>query len=584
MKIQALLLLFCVSTITAAPYAESDYVKLAAHWLSVNRTEEALECYQQILNLNPNNFEAAFSCGTEYYKLQNFDQALVWYQKACVINPLCHQAHYNQAVIYGNRNELEKAQQLYEQAISICPTYVRAFVMLGDTLNKLHKIDESIQQYKNALAIESTCFDAHLHLARIYMNKHLFDLSLNHFEKAIEQHPRDQQALLDYANTLNMVNNLDRAFEVYHQLNALNPNQPSILYNLAYTYKKIGKIKEAQQYYDRVLSLKPDYAEAHFGLSLTYLLTGDLKKGFEEYEWRWDKDEHPKRNLSKPVWDGSYLYGKTILLHCEQGLGDTYQFIRYAQIAHDRGGRVVVASQDQLIQILKLVPYIDQVVSLFGDLPPFDVHAPLMSLPYIIGTTLDTVPANIPYLYARPDLIELWKHKLSSDKNFKIGICWQGNSNYSTPFLRHAVAAKSVPATIFATLGSVQGVSIYNLQKVTGTDQINNLPQGFILHSFDNEFDATHGRFMDTAAVMKNLDLVITIDTSIAHLAGGLGVPVWVLLPEPPDWRWMLAGSTTPWYPNMRLFRQPSIGDWTSVILDIHDALEELVMRYYEKR
>jgi hypothetical protein len=207
--------------------------------------------------------------------------------------------------------------------------------------------------------------------------------------------------------------------------------------------------------------------------------------------------------------------------------------------------------------------------------PTFDVHAPLVSLPAILHTTQQTVPADIPYLFADPQLVEQWRQKLAPDKNFKVGICWQGNPNYSTHFLRVAVAAKSCSAAKFAPLAYVPGVTLYSLQRETGVEQLaRGIP--FPLVTFGPEFDRDNGRFMDTAALMQNLDLIITIDTSIAHLAAGLGKPVWILIPNPPDWRWMRDRTDSPWYPNMRLFRQTTALDWDSVIQTVADQL-----RYY---
>ena len=274
----------------------------------------------------------------------------------------------------------------------------------------------------------------------------------------------------------------------------------------------------------------------------------------------------------------AHLDGKTIFLHAEQGLGDTFQFIRYARIAKEKGGTVIAGVQKPLVKLLSLCPYIDKVVSLDEKPPAFDLHAPLMSLPYILKTTIDSVPTDIPYLYADSELVEYWKKKqLSSDKNIKVGICWQGNNKYSTPMLRATVAFKSIDINKLNPLGAVPGVSIYSLQKTTGTDQLKTLAPEFMIHTFDDDFDESNGRFMDTAAVIKNLDLVITVDTSIGHLAAALGKPTWVILPNPPDWRWMLERDDTPWYPTMRLFRQPTPGDWESVIEVVAQELKKYV-------
>ena len=286
------------------------------------------------------------------------------------------------------------------------------------------------------------------------------------------------------------------------------------------------------------------------------------------------------RSYPEPRWDGSDLQGKTILIHAEQGLGDTFQFIRYAKLIKEKNGIVIAAVQKPLVTLMKNCKYIDRVISLDDTPPHFDVHSPMLSLPYALKTQLETIPCEIPYLYANEKLVTDWKQKLAADKNFKIGICWQGNDNYATPLLRATVAQKSVHPKEFAPICQVPGVSVYSLQKTTGTDQLKDLPDTMRIITFDGDFDQSNGRFMDTAAVIKNLDLVITVDTSISHLASGLGVPTWIMLPNPADWRWMIDRTDSPWYPNVtRLFKQPTPGDWQSMIKEVAVELQKHITR-----
>ena len=357
------------------------------------------------------------------------------------------------------------------------------------------------------------------------------------------------------------------------------PHEGGILYNTAYTLKKCGRIKEAMPYYEAALKRNPNHAEAHFSLGLAYLITGDFKQGWAEYEWRWQRNSQlSPRDFSQPMWNGEPLNGKTILLHAEQGLGDTFQFVRYAKLIKEQyGGIVLFASQRPLHTfVTRCCPYIDKVVTLDAIPKTFDVHAPLLSLPYILKSEEDTIPKEIPYIFPDQALTEFWRKRLSKDTHLKVGICWQGNSKYSTPFLRSVVAAKSIQMNKFSHLAFVPGVTFYSLQRETGTDQLKSMSTDFELVTFEEDFDKSHGRFMDTAAVIKNLDLVITVDTSIAHLSAAIGTPVWTFLPEPPDWRWMLNRPDTPWYPNMRLFRQTKQGDWDSVMLKVRNELNEL--------
>ncbi len=529
------------------------------------------------LKAEEQEFKEHFKKANELFKKDKKDEAIFYYNKTIEANPNCHQAYFNKGLVLANRGDLVGAENSYRNALEVHSHYKKAHLMLGDILKQQEKNEQARETYEQLLQLDPYHFEGHLHLARVLSDLRAFPEAIEHFEKALSIKPNNLQCKLDLANTLNMANQTEEALRLYRELEDKLPQSTSIIYNIAYTLKKLGYIEEAIPYYHKVLELNPDHAEAHFGLGLSHLMQENFLEGWKEYEWRWKRTRYTPRNFRQPQWDGSDLHGKTILLHAEQGLGDTYQFVRFAKIAKEHGGMVIVAAQNPLVQILSECDYIDQVVSLHSSLPPFDVHASLMSLPLILKTEVVTIPADIPYLFSKDELVELWEKNLSSDTNFKIGICWQGNPNYSTPFLRNAVAAKSIQLAQLAPISEIPGVSLYCLQKTTGEEQLNNLPEGFHLHVFGPDFDKTNGRFMDTSAVMKNLDLVLTVDTSIAHLAGGLGVPVWVILPEPADWRWMLRESDTPWYPNMKLFRQPRPDDWESVIQTVVNELKKKV-------
>jgi len=521
----------------------------------------------------PNSdFQAYVSYANQLFRNYQDDEAIEYYNKAIDANPYCQQAFFNRGLVFANRGDLVSAQKSYQMAIDLTPNYLKAHLMLGETLKKQNKPLEAITQYRKVLAVDPNHFDANFYLARTLADNHNFTASIEHFKRALNTRPDDMQCKLNFGNTLNMANQTEKALAMYKSMKGCN-HDTAILYNIAYTLKKLGRLDEAFVYYKKVLAINPDHTEAHFGLGLAYLIAGNFREGWKEYEWRQQQEHHFKQ----PRWDGSDAHGKKIFLHAEQGLGDTFQFIRFAKVAKERGATVIVASQKPLVKLLSLCDYIDQVVPLFESAPPFDAHASLVSLPLILDITEDTIPTDIPYLQADENLVDVWREKLSADTNFKIGICWQGNENYSTTFLRNAVAAKSIQLIKFAPISLIPGVSLYCLQKTTGEDQLNNLPNYFVLHQFGPDFDNSSGRFMDTAAVMKNLDLIITIDTSIAHLAGALGMAVWVLLPEPADWRWMLYPTKSPWYPTMKLFRQPKSDNWEPVIQTITQKVFALV-------
>jgi hypothetical protein len=299
------------------------------------------------------------------------------------------------------------------------------------------------------------------------------------------------------------------------------------------------------------------------------LLKGDFQRGWAEYQWRWKTKQAPQRGFSQPLWDGQPLEGRTILLHAEQGLGDTIQFVRYAALVKRLGGTVVLECPKPLLPLLATFAGIDQLVGQGDELPAFATHAPLLSLPGILQTSLDTIPAAVPYLFAAPALKEHWREKLRAVHGYKIGINWQGQPGQGQWL------ARSIPLQQLATLAEIPGVRLVSLQKGAGREQLAEASGRFPLVDLGDEVDQAGGAFMDTAAIVMNLDLVITSDTALPHLAGSLGAAVWVALPLVPDWRWLLDRGDSPWYPTMRLFRQDQRGDWQGVFRRIKVALAD---------
>jgi hypothetical protein len=295
------------------------------------------------------------------------------------------------------------------------------------------------------------------------------------------------------------------------------------------------------------------------------LLSGDFERGWAEYEWRWKTKDCPRRNFSQATWDGQPLDGKTILLHAEQGLGDVIQVVRYAALVKRRGGVVVVECPRPLLSLLANCEGIDRLVGRGEELPSFDVQASLLSLPGIFHTTLEDLPATIPYLFADPGLAQRWRQELDRIAGFKIGIAWQGSLQNRND------RDRSIPLDCFEPLARCSGVQLLSLQKGAGVEQLPEVTKRFPVTELGSRLED----FMDTAAVLANLDLVVTCDTAVAHLAGALGAAVWVAIPFVPDWRWLLDRSDSPWYPTTRLFRQESRGDWQGVFQRIAVAVGE---------
>jgi hypothetical protein len=300
------------------------------------------------------------------------------------------------------------------------------------------------------------------------------------------------------------------------------------------------------------------------------LLRGDFEGGWQDYEQRWAQPNVILRSFHEPRWDGSPLEGKSIFVYAEQGLGDTIQFIRYLPLIKERGGTVLFGSPPGLERLFSGIPGVDRLIAGGAAVPPFDVQAPLLSLPGIFGTTLATIPAAVPYLRADPGLVDHWRGELAPLEGFKIGVAWQGSPKNTGDRYR------SFPLTHFESLARVPGVQLVSLQKGPGAEQMSGIGERFPILDLSDRLDKA-GAFLDTAAVMMNLDLVVTADTAVAHLAGALGVPVWTLLMLTPDWRWLLDRSDTPWYPTMHLFRQKRFGDWAEAFEHIAAELRLLI-------
>ncbi len=389
------------------------------------------------------------------------------------------------------------------------------------------------------------------------------------FRQIVDQHydlPDPQHSL---GVVLQLQGRFQEAIKHYRAAIAFDPGFVKAHYNLANACLRLGLYADAADSARATLQYDPEHANAHWLLGMLLLQQGDFENGWQEYEWRWKSQGFTSKmpELGRPQWDGSPLTGKTLLIHMEQGRGDMIQFVRYASQAAATGGRVIVSVLPELVSLLTTAPGVSQAIDREGKLPDFDVHAPAQSLPYILRATLDTIPANVPYL--SPDLIKVnkWQQMLPADGKLRIGLAWQGTPAHIDDHNR------SCPLTDFMPIAGLAEVTFYSLQLGYGSDQISSLPGTMKVINLTNRIHD----FSDTAALITNLDLVICVDTAVAHLSGALGKPVWALLPYISEWRWLLDREDTPWYPSMRLFRQSSPGDWAGVMSAVQKELAQLL-------
>lgn len=382
--------------------------------------------------------------------------------------------------------------------------------------------------------------------------------------RALAFQPGNAEALANRGAALRMLGRIEDALADYDRALAIAPDSPEAHNNRGVALAALNRHREAIAAYTRALTLRPSYDRARFNRALSHLVLGEFEPGWQDHESRWTGSEMHRgaRSLPGRAWDGREdLHGKTVLLYAEQGLGDAIQFSRYAAQVHGLGARVVLEAHAPLAPLLASLEGVDQVVAFGEALPPFDLHCALMSLPLVLGTRADSIPASIPYLKAADERVASWRARLRDAPGLRVGLAWSGSRT-----LRND-ANRSIALERLAPLAAA-GRTLFAVQKdIRDADRaaLDVLP----VRSFADELTD----FAETAALVQSLDVVVSVDTVAAHLAGALGKPVWVLLPFSPDWRWMLDREDSPWYPTARLFRQPAIGDWAAAIARVGDAL-----------
>jgi len=460
------------------------------------------------------------------------------------------------------------AMECIHRALVLVPAHVPALVCRGLALKDMRRLDEARSAFEAAIAIQPDCVSAHVNRAGILRQLGLSRDALESSDRAIELQPDFAPA---HCNRGLALADLDRpleALESYDRALAIDPEFAAAYGNRGKALDALNRPQEALAAYERVTELQPDAAQAYVNAGHTHLLLGQFGRGWPLYEWR-KKLPTPlgNRSFAIPLWLGSPdLAGKKLLLHWEQGLGDTIQFCRYARLAKARGAQVVLVVQSGLSPLVRtLGPDVE--VRTEEDMPAdCDTHCPLLSAPHAFGTDLQSIPADVPYLFADPERVSRWREWIGS-AGFKIGIAWQGNAQ--SP----ADRGRSFPLQLFHRIATIPGVRLIALQVGAGTEQLENLPRGMSVESLGRDFDRGPDAFLDSAAVMQSLDLVITSDSAVAHLAGALACPTWVALQQVPDWRWLRERGDCPWYPGMRLFRQKLKGRWDDVFETIRGEL-----------
>lgn len=435
----------------------------------------------------------------------------------------------------------------------------------GSKLLQDGKADQALCLFHQAQEIDPSNSTIILYAGAALHELKRFDEAVACYEKAINITPLMGEAHNNLGNSLMALGRFSLAAESYSKAATILPLSPIPLAARATALQALGEVKDAETDCRQALKIDPSFPAAHWNLALNLLLQGDYQEGWKEYEWRWLKPDFtsPLRHKNTPIWDGSQLHGRTILLHAEQGFGDAIQFVRYVPLVARCGGNIILECHPQLVSLFNGVDGVKVVVPFGSPLPPFNCQAPLLSLPHIFGTTLQNVPSDCPYLTVSAECSKKWRSLMSAYKaHLRIGLVWAGKS-YPDP-LRSCRLAELSPLAA----DSNSSTTFFSLQVGAGVEEIDTSCCMKLIDLTSQIHD-----FADTAALVEQLDLVISIDTSVAHLAGALGKPVLLLLPYAPDWRWLLERSDSPWYPTMQIFRQKHSGGWSSVVNQVHSAL-----------
>jgi len=521
------------------PESASTLAALADVLLQVGRAAESEAAYRRALAIDPSSAQGWFGLGCALERQQRLDDAERCYAEAVTRNPTFFEAVLNRAAVLQALLRFTEARDVLEQAIRVQPDFAEAHFNLGNVLRESGEIAAAIDSYRRAADIDPSMVEAHYARA----------------------------ALLTRAGR---VDESRRCLDLVLQAKVVRPRACIARGNLLLAEHRIA---EAMADFNRALAADASDAEAHFSRAMALLVSGRLEEGWQEYEYRLRRASHraarsPEREALR--WTGEDLGERTLLVHAEQGLGDTLQFLRYIPLIASRARRVVVEVQPELLTLARSVCAQATFIARDEPVPAFDAACPLLSLPAILGTSLDSVPARVPYLFVDGHDASAARCVRQQGRPLRVGLVWAGNPHHTSDAMR------SIPARKLGALVSIADIVFVSLQKGRGSEELEGLRQLSVIEDLGAQCED----FMDTACALGGLDLVITVDTSIAHLAGALGRPVWILLAYSPDWRWLLEREDSPWYPTARLFRQTSPGDWEEVLARVACALRGLVERH----
>ncbi len=505
------------------------HLNLATLFHRLDRREEGLVHFIRCTELDPNNALAFSNLGAAWQAIQQFDRAESAYRKSIELNPQLAQAWNNLGNLFHQVRRDSEAETAYRESLRLNPNYVEAIANLGDLLQVAGKLEEAEALYQKARTNGDRSPELCYNEGNLYLKRDEYLRAIACYDEAIEINPRMVQP---YSNR-------------------------------GVAYLADGDVRKAMVSYQKAIALNPDFVDAHWNRSLAWLVTGNYEQGWPEHEWRWKLKKYYRRKMPQPMWEGDRFQGKRLLIFVEQGLGDTLHFARYIPMVKALGGTVILETQAPLESLMKVAPGVDEVVLQNGVLPEFDLQVPIICLPRIFKTKVDSIPNHFPYLN-RPMVVA--PLKWDSTKRPRIAVVWAGSPTHDNDRNRSCPLEKLIP------LFEEKSWHWVSFQKGGASEKLKELPPHLSVENWGEQFRD----FVDTAWALEEIDLLITVDTSVAHLAGALGKKVWLMIPFNPDWRWMWDREDSPWYPSFRIFRQGRDRRWETVVEKIKERLQSL--------
>jgi tetratricopeptide (TPR) repeat protein len=532
------------------------------------RFADAEALYRGVLKIDARQFSVLLMLGILQAQRGNFADAEKLLQEALTLNPADADAQFYYANVLVALERLDEAFAAFGKALSLNPALADAELNRGNILMLRKRFEEALACFDAALQINSNFAQAYSNRTHALGEMERFEEALASSDAALKINSKNAEFHASHANILQRMGRYAEALSSLSTALSLRPDSAAFHFNRGNILFDLKRFDEAFAAFDKALALEPNFADAHYNEGFARLLLGDTERGWKKYEYRWELPERrgSKRNFSQPVWLGDDpLADKTILIHAEQGFGDTIMACRYVSMVAALGARVILEVQPALLQLMKGLDGVSTLIARGEPIPPFDVHCPIMSLPMAFRSRPETIPNTVPYLRVPKEKIDQWRSRLG-DSGFKIGFAWAGNPTFKKDRDRSITLKNILP------ICSVADAKYFSIQKDLRDNDAEILRANPGITQLANElYD-----FQDTAAAMMCLDLIISSDTAVVNLAGALGRPVWILLSFIPDWRWLLERADSPWYPTARLFRQSKNGEWGSVITDVRAELERL--------